>query len=289
MDHMDRQARWTVAHAALLRAVMLPVAAVVISSFAVLQATWVHAQSAPAINASPAILVEPGAETPLPILIGPQETIPKNSFLRLRGLPPDASLTEGHAIAPGSWAISLAALPALKISLPIGLSGRADVTISLVSVEGVVLAETRSSLVIAAAALIAPDVPADPPARNVATLGPAAPSAAAPSPSPAASSPAGPQLIPEDRERVMGLFGRGNDQLVQGNVAAARLYYRRAADAGLAQAALALASTYDPEELIRLHAIGIVPDRDVARRWYERARELGAPEAENRLKRLGAN
>jgi hypothetical protein len=106
---------------------VLRVAAVLVWSIATFQATPVHAQSAPAINASPAILVEPGAETPLPILIGPQETIPENSFLRLRGLPPNASLTEGHTIAPGSWAIPLAALPALKISLPIGLSGKADV------------------------------------------------------------------------------------------------------------------------------------------------------------------
>jgi TPR repeat protein len=86
----------------------------------------------------------------------------------------------------------------------------------------------------------------------------------------------------------MVLLGRGNDQLAQGNVAAARLYFERAADAGVAQAALALASTYDPEELIRQHVIGMQPDRDLARHWYERARELGAPEAERRLERLGA-
>jgi hypothetical protein len=271
----------------LLRSTILPAAVVAVLSFATLQATPVHAQSAPTINVG-SILAEPGAETPFPVQIGPQETIPKNSFLRLRGLPTDASLTEGHAIAPGSWAIPLAALPTLKISLPIGLSGKADVIISLVSVEGVVLAETRSSLVIATAALILPEkAPTDEPARNVAALGPAAPSA--PAPSPAAPSSIGPQLIPEDRERVKAVLRRGNEQLAQGNVAAARLYYQRAADAGLAQAALALASTYDPEELIRLHVIGMQPDRDLARRWYERARELGAPEAENRLKRLGAN
>ena len=86
----------------------------------------------------------------------------------------------------------------------------------------------------------------------------------------------------------MAMFGRGNDQIAHGNIAAARLYYQRAADAGVAQAALALASTYDPDELDRLRVVGIKPDQDLARRWYERARELGAPEAERRLKRLGA-
>jgi hypothetical protein len=32
--------------------------------------------------------------------------------------------------------------------------------------------------------------------------------------------------------------------------------------------------------------VGMQPDRELARRWYERARELGAPEAERRLRRL---
>src|SRR5262245_8134598 len=214
MEHTGKQARWRRDNSAWLHAMKLRVVAAVVCSLAALQPAWGHAESAPATNAGPAILVEPGAETPLPILIGPQETIPKNSYLRLRGLPADASLTEGHAIAPGSWAVPLAALPTLKIALPIGLSGKTDVTISLVSVEGSVLAETRSSLVIAAADLIVPEeVPTDPPARNVAALGPAAPSGATSSPSPAARlqrpaapSPSGPQLLPEERARAMALL-----------------------------------------------------------------------------------
>ena len=87
---------------------------------------------------------------------------------------------------------------------------------------------------------------------------------------------------------MMTLLSRGNDQLQHGNVAAARLYYQRAADAGLAQAALALASTYDPEELVRLRVVGLQPDRELARRWYDRAKELGAPEADRRLERFSA-
>jgi hypothetical protein len=297
MEHStDKQARWRGDDSAWLQVMKLRALAAVVCSFAAFQPAWVQAQSEPVINAGPTILVEPGAETPLPILVGPQDTIPKNSFLRLRGLPLDASLTEGHAIAPGSWAIPVAALTTLKISLPIGLSGKADVTISLVSVEGTVLAETRSSLLIAAAALIVPGkVPTDPRATNVAALGPAAPTTAPPPPSlaarpqrPSAPSPAEPQLIPKERERIIALLGRGNDQLRHGNVAAARLYYQRAAEAGLAQAALVLASTYDPDELVRLRVVGIQPDPELARRWYERARELGAPEAERRLKRLSA-
>ena len=48
-----------------------------------------------------------------------------------------------------------------------------------------------------------------------------------------------------------------------------------------------LAATYDPRELARSGVQGVQPNLPEARKWYERARELGAPEAEERLARLG--
>ena len=74
----------------------------------------------------------------------------------------------------------------------------------------------------------------------------------------------------------------------QGNIAAARLLYEEAAGVGLADAAMALGATYDPPELSRLHALSVVPNRDEARRWYQRASELGAEGAAEQLQRLGA-
>jgi TPR repeat protein len=55
----------------------------------------------------------------------------------------------------------------------------------------------------------------------------------------------------------------------------------------LAAAALRLAATYDPVELPRLKVHGVVADLALARKWYERARDLGAPEAASHLARLG--
>ena len=67
----------------------------------------------------------------------------------------------------------------------------------------------------------------------------------------------------------------------------ARQFFLRAAQLGLARGALLLAASYDPRELARWGAQGIQPNLTEARKWYERARELGAPEAEERLARLG--
>jgi TPR repeat protein len=87
----------------------------------------------------------------------------------------------------------------------------------------------------------------------------------------------------------MRLVKKGDEQLAEGGVAQARLLYERAAEAGLAEGAMALAATYDAAELGRLGVRGMQPDATAAKRWYERAQQLGAVEAAQRLRRLGAN
>ena len=62
-----------------------------------------------------------------------------------------ASLSEGHSIAPGAWAIAVNALPNLRIALPAGWTGRSEIVITLVAVDGSVLAEERTVLAVAAA------------------------------------------------------------------------------------------------------------------------------------------
>jgi TPR repeat protein len=77
---------------------------------------------------------------------------------------------------------------------------------------------------------------------------------------------------------IENLLAAGQRYLAQGNVAAARAFFRRAAEAGVAAGATLLATTYDPVGLKRLNVVGLVGDRNEALRWYERARELGAPD-----------
>ena len=91
-----------------------------------------------------------------------------------------------------------------------------------------------------------------------------------------------------ERERLLGLHAKGVEQLERGNVFAARKFFERAVEGGLAQSAVALAGTYDPDELAKMKVVGLQPNVEEARRWYEKARELGAFEAAERLRRLGA-
>ena len=237
-----------------------------------------------------AIAAEPASQAAFPIRVGPAQAVPRNSFVRLRGLPPMAALSEGHSIAPGAWAVSLAALPDLKIMLPAGSTGRSDIVVTLVAIDGSVLAEAKSTLTVAAAGQPSDQTQAQrgagPPA--VATMLRAG-VAEAPERSGQPDQPATRPATPQDRERALRLLKKGDEQLAEGNVSAARLFYERAADAGLAQGAMALAATFDGAELARLGVRGIQPDTKQARRWYERAKQLGASDAEERLRRIGAN
>lgn len=132
-----------------------------------------------------------------------------------------------------------------------------------------------------------------------------APATAPPSPpsqpSQAASVPAGtapvsgPQPLPAqggsptrhlEPEEIATLVSRGTDLMKSGDLAAARLLLRRAAEAGNASAALMLGTTFDPLVIQQLGAIGVVPDVTQARQWYEKAAALGSDAASQRLAKL---
>lgn len=298
------------------------------------------------VSIAPVVLAEPEVDTPFEISVGPEAQLPKQSYVRVRGLPLAARLSDGHVISLGSWAIPLSALRSLKVKAPISASGRTEITVSVLNIDGTVLAEAKSSLVVAPAWLLgsanrgkeapkssppsrsepkpagetaAPvaSAPAAPPTAPVAVAAAAAPSL--PPPAPAAPAPAAvaslpppappalPQVVlrtpaapppaaapapvrmltPAEAERAGRLLFQGDNYRNQGNIAAARQFYRRAADMGLALAAVRLGATYDAVDLAQLNVHGgIDPDPAEARKWYERAKELGSPDAEARISRL---
>jgi hypothetical protein len=84
------------------------------------------------------------------------------------------------------------------------------------------------------------------------------------------------------------LLARGNAAFRKGDIAAARLLYRRAADAGEGRGALGMGATYDPA-FLRLSPLRILYAGPVeARAWYLHALVLGAAGAERRLINLQA-
>jgi len=91
-----------------------------------------------------------------------------------------------------------------------------------------------------------------------------------------------------DPSEIASALSRGTALIASGDLAAARLVLRRAADAGDARSAMMLAETYDPAILGKLAVHGVVPDLAKARGWYEKARQFGATEADQRLELLAS-
>jgi hypothetical protein len=91
---------------------------------------------------------------------------------------------------------------------------------------------------------------------------------------------------PINADQVAALISLGRDLLVQGDVAGARVMFKRAALAGDAQAALEVGMSFDPAFLKQRGVLGITPDVTQAIDWYKKATAAGSAEAFNHLKRL---
>ena len=225
------------------------------------------------------------------IQVGPPGSVPGNSFVRLRGLPASVSLTEGYAIAPGSWAVPLFGLPTLKAIVPAGVSGRSEITIHLVGVDGTTLAETRTALVVGPAAMIAPAEQTHPTVRRraracrlatAACTAPAPERSAQPPPSLSARGQ-GARRAPGRQRRPAPRAGQ-HRRRARCSFSAPRKPAWRTAPSRWPRPTIRPSSTR-----LQVKVQGAIPDRAEARKWYERARELGAPEAEERLARIGGS
>jgi hypothetical protein len=116
--------------------------------------------------------------------------------------------------------------------------------------------------------------------------------AAQPQTSAVAPSAAHDTVAPErelSAEEIAMLRKMGDDYISNGDFVGARGVLERAANAGDASAAFAIASTYDPVVLTRFKVRGLEPDIVKAEFWYERARTLGSSEAPHRLQAMLAS
>jgi hypothetical protein len=111
---------------------------------------------------------------------------------------------------------------------------------------------------------------------------PAAPAPVA-RPAPVAAPSFSPPPRTLDREEIAALYKRGEQLIAQGDIAAARLMFARAAEVGDARSALALGASYDPDVLRKLGVLGVAADAALAREWYSKASSFGSREAAQRI------
>jgi hypothetical protein len=270
-----------------LRALLLPIA---ISSLTVAVAqiggAFGQTRANPLVIAVPGVFeAEAASETPLPIRVMPEAAVPKQAIMLIRGLPPTVALSEGRLFQSGIWALRINDLPGLTIAAPTTPGVKSQLSISVVTLDGAVLAETKSALLITPPPKAAKAAPAASGGGQITTA------AVAPQVEPGQSAPrpTAKTFSPEEKQTVEMLMSKGEENVKGGQVNVARLFYKRAADMGWAPGAMALAGTYDAAELERIGTLGgVQPDAKLAKQWYEKARDLGAAEAQKRLSILGA-
>gem|GEM_PF-1176207 len=145
----------------------------------------------------------------------------------------------------------------------------------------------------APAAITAPVAPPPAVAAPAVVATPAPAPVPAPPPAPAAeptavAAPVVPPRPTMDPALLDALLRRGDTLLSTGDISGARRFFERAAAAGSAAGARAMAETYDPRTLAQRRVVGLTPDREAALTWYRRAAALGSAEAAARITALEA-
>jgi hypothetical protein len=233
-----------------------------------------------------------------PIALGINaDTAPPGAFVLIKGLPPASWITAGSAAGEGVWRVPVRDLGRAAVVPPPDYVGVMSLAVDLTHADG-----TVSDSDVLRLEWIPPVVNAiEPTPVKVTNVGPANPAFSQP-PQPAVTPQAGAPPSGQaasvdsdtvrsafrrlDAEELANLLKRAERYLQEGDVAAARLLLRHAAEADNVQATIALAATYDPVILRQLGALGATADVAKARAWYRKASELGSTEAALRLQQL---
>lgn len=202
-----------------------------------------------------------------------------NESLLLDGLAEGTTLSAGTSLSSSSWQLQPGKLAGLYLYAPRDFVGVMNTTVKLLDPDKRIVDSRGMQLKwISKPAPRAPE-PVVASASNEAPVDVRI-SAAPPAPLPVKSIDPGEAAL---------LMQRGRESLNTGDISAARVAFRRLADAGMPDAALALANTYDPAYLAGHNVLGVRGDRATARSLYQRAKDLGSAEAGQILARMRAD
>ena len=248
------------------------------------------------------LLIQPNKQTPIAIQIEPNEPLPNGAFVRMRGLPTNATLNQGYRVnKSGTWAVPIKSLRQLRITIPQQIENPVPVKVQLTTLSGEIFAERQTTLIMGPSPLAPPQLASKQQksaseARQRAADVIAATSTLAvgekkqdnTNTASSTTQTTAPVAANSASSPAQRLLQRGHSFLLDGNISIARQFYQRSAKLGLATAAIAMASTYDPNELPKLGLVDLPGSKYDARKWYERAKEMGSPVAQDRLQRLSA-
>jgi hypothetical protein len=235
------------------------------------------------------------ANEPLSLIVMVQHP-QQNASLLLDGLAQGTTLSAGAPTSTSSWQVPYNRTQGLYLYAPKDFTGVMNTAVSLLGADKQLLDTQAVQLKWIAREVKKPlPDPAPTPPKPVVAAKPMVVATAGDPNSAGALESANPgsagalktvTIKPMDPGEAAMLMQRGRDFLGAGDISAARVAFSRLADAGVADAALTLAATYDPSYLASHHVMGVQGDRATARTLYQRAKELGSTEAAQILARM---
>ena len=248
------------------------------------------------------MLSELSGATNQPVALGVSaDAAPSGASIMVRGMPAGSRINAGTAAGEGAWRVPVRDLGHAAIMPPLNFVGTMNLSIDLRLADSSIADSDvlRLNWTPAAADSLVPksvrttsvagstDPFQPPPVPKSVAVAPAANSVESPAIEQQANrAVASPGVRQLDRDEVVNLLKRGESAFGNGDVAAARLLLRRAAEAGNARAAMILAATYDPRVLQQIGALGAEADTAQAAAWYKKASEMGSAEAAQQLQQL---
>jgi hypothetical protein len=198
------------------------------------------------------------ANEPMPLEVSVDNAV-QNASLRLAGLAAGTHLSAGSQVSDSSWQVPLDRLKNVYLYAPTDFVGVMNSALDLLGPDKRLIdrREVRFEWLAKKESRPEPGSPVWP--ANQAPV----------------------QSLNGDA--ASSLMKRGQDFLGTGDITAARILFKRLADAGIADGAFAMARTYDPRYLTEHKVIGVVGDESKARVFYQQAAQLGSVEAAHML------
>ncbi|HTV36031.1 MAG TPA: hypothetical protein VMF12_06325 [Xanthobacteraceae bacterium] len=218
------------------------------------------------------------ANEPLPLSLSVEHPMDNESLL-VDGLAQGTTLSAGTSTSGSSWQLPYGKLSDLYLYAPKGFVGVMNAGVDLLGPDKRLLDSRTMQLKWVARQ---PDPASAPPVKIASAEATAGGHVGTAKPPTAA-------IETIDPSEAAFLMQKGRDSLSAGDISGARVAFRRLADAGIADAALALAKTYDPEYLSAHSFLGMQGNRATAGAWYQRAKDLGSAEAGQILARMIGN
>jgi len=198
------------------------------------------------------------ANEPMPLEVSVDNAV-QNASLRLAGLAAGTHLSAGSQVSDSSWQVPLDRLKNVYLYAPTDFVGVMNSALDLLGPDKRLIDRREVRFEWLAKKESRPE-----PGSSI--------------------WPANPAPVQSlNGDVASSLMKRGQDFLGTGDIAAARILFKRLADAGIADGAFAMARTYDPRYLTEHKVIGVVGDESKARVFYQQAAQLGSVEAAHML------